>query len=102
MNTFETTTKSMYKALKEAPADSFRLAFVDYCRKALALEKQYNISKQLVAEVIAGAMFLEGADDFQIDEITSVAGLLEVPAYYSEQKWQHLLALIEELANEES
>jgi hypothetical protein len=86
----QTTIEAMYKTLKQAPPDSFRLAFVEYCRKALALEKQYKISKQLVAGVIAGAMFLDGADDFQIDEITSVAGRLEVPAYYSDKEWQHL------------
>lgn len=98
--TFEATTKSMYKALKEAPPDSFRKAFVDYCRKALALEKQYNVSKQDVAYVIAGTMFLEGANEPQIEEITIEAGALEIPSRYSDQKWQHLLALIEELANE--
>lgn len=95
--------KDDFNKLRDAAkADKPRL-FVEYCRKAIAAKEAGKMPLRDAAYSIAGAMFMKELDEPLFEELTGLAGELELPAEFvdgdPEQKWHKLVSLVDEYEN---
>ena len=74
--------------------------FVDYCRKAIGAKEAGTMPLRDAAYSIARTMFVRELDEPLFDELTGLAGELELPPQFvngdREERWQKLIALVDE------
>ncbi len=88
------------QGILDAPkADKPRL-FFEYCRKVIKDKNRGEITLEDAGYQIAGAMFIHELDEPLFEEITLLAGRLELPSHVlgtdPTTEWKQLVALVEE------
>ncbi len=91
------------KLLAEAHVDDKPRLFSNYCRKVIKDKNRGNITLEEAAYQIAGTMFVGELDNPLFEEITSLAGSLELPGHVTgidpRVEWKRLVSLVDEYAD---
>ncbi|SRR5258708_4814133 len=90
---------SFIKLRDAAEAEKPRL-FVEYCHKAITAKEAGKMPLRDAAYSIANVMFMKELDEPLFEDLTSLAGELELPAEFvngdPETGWQKLVSLVDE------
>ena len=86
--------------LLDAPKVDKPQLFLDYCRAVIKDKNNGELSLEDAGYQIAGTMFIHELDEPLFDEITTLAGQLELPGHIlglnPTEGWAHLVELIKE------
>jgi hypothetical protein len=87
----------------EAESVDFTDSFLEYCSQLLLMARNEPSSRPVIAEYIAGTMFMDAVDhDPKIESVALLAGELEVPEGQFdgnyETSWAELVSAIKELS----
>ncbi|TAK89221.1 hypothetical protein EPO04_03960 [Patescibacteria group bacterium] len=87
-------------ALQKATREDKPELFIKYCNKVIAAKNEGRMPLRDAAYSISRTMFIEELNDSLFEEITLLAGELELPPQFVngevEVKWQNLVALVGE------
>lgn len=90
------------RRLIDAPKDEKPRLFLDYSRKVIKAKNRGEIEIWDAGYQIAETMFIQELDEPLFEEITAVAGRLELPRGVlmvdPDEQWKHLVKLVYEYA----
>jgi len=92
--------KSYFRQLYDAEIQEKPHLFLKYCRAVIEAKNQDSLSIEDAAYDIAGAMSIRELEEPLFDQITELAGSLELPSHISGvqpgEGWNRLVQLIDE------
>lgn len=95
-----TSLKSQFRQLYDAKNQDKPRLFLEYCHLVIDLKQKGELSIEEAAYQIAGTMSIRGLEGSLFEQVTELAGSLELPYHVSGVQpgdgWSHLVQLIEE------
>lgn len=94
------TYRPELRVLLDAPEEIKPRLFFEYCKKIISEKNSGEITLEDAGYLIAEPMFIRELDEPLFEEITLLAGRLELPAHISKSDpavdWKKLVSLVKE------